>query len=70
MVESSWKRARKGAKSLLGVTASLVAIATTMMVIDGLKMKISIKIIYLGGWIGPRWLVGTEKWLKSKDKAE
>lgn len=39
-------------------------IAATVMVMGGLKMKISMKGSCLGGWISQRWLAGTEKWFK------
>lgn len=45
-------------------------IAATVVVMGDLKIKISMKVICLGGRIGWRWLANTEKWPKRVVVAE
>lgn len=52
-LKNGWKRGR--------IIMGTAAIAATTMVMGGLEMKISMNIIYMGGRIGQRWLIGARK---------
>lgn len=56
--------AAKEAKCPFDAVASPLVIAAMAIVMDGLKIKISIKAISVGGRIGQRWLVSAEKILE------
>lgn len=52
---------RKELESQSDAVASPMAIVATTVIMGGLKIKISIKISYLGGWIGWRWITSVRK---------